>query len=58
MTASPSPCLAGRISDALIAKDPAGGHCGKRVQVRRFPKVPVMKEGQLLHSNLRYRPYP
>ena len=25
--------LAGRISDALIAKDPQGGNCGKRVQV-------------------------
>lgn len=31
--------LAGRISDALIAKDPQGGNCGKRVQVGRpwFP---------------------
>jgi OPA family sugar phosphate sensor protein UhpC-like MFS transporter len=26
--------LAGRISDALIARDPKGGNCGKRVQVR------------------------
>ena len=25
--------LAGRISDALIARDPKGGNCGKRVQV-------------------------
>lgn len=28
--------LAGRISDALIARDPKGGNCGKRVQVS-FP---------------------
>ena len=25
--------LAGRISDSLIARDPKGGNCGKRVQV-------------------------
>ena len=28
--------LAGRISDALIAKNPKGGNVGKRVQVRTF----------------------
>ncbi len=29
--------LAGRISDTLIARDPKGGNCGKRVQVRLPP---------------------
>lgn len=29
--------LAGRISDALIARDPKGGNCGKRVQVSAPP---------------------
>ncbi len=32
--------LAGRISDALIARDPKGGNCGKRVQVN-FPTLPL-----------------
>ena len=31
--------LAGRISDALIARDPKGGNCGKRVQV--LPPAPL-----------------
>jgi hypothetical protein len=37
--------LAGRISDALIARDPKGGNCGKRVQVAPAPALP-----QALHS--------
>lgn len=31
--------LAGRISDALIAKNPKGGNVGKRVQVRQLTAV-------------------
>ena len=33
--------LAGRISDALIARDPKGGNCGKRVQVPAEAPDPV-----------------
>ena len=33
--------LAGRISDALIARDPKGGNCGKRVQVPASAPDPV-----------------
>lgn len=29
--------LAGRISDSLIARDPKGGNCGKRVQACSSP---------------------
>ena len=35
--------LAGRISDALIAKDPKGGNCGKRVQVWPPPPRPFTR---------------
>ena len=42
--------LAGRISDALIARDPKGGNCGKRVQVS--PHIHPSSQSPDMHGSL------